>query len=348
MALHTTVSTTYGPWFISLLVELWLYGLGCAQAWAYYYFTPGDSIDIKIWVFFVMLFETIQVVFFSRSSYVRFVAKFGTVQEDLIWSDSLQLLASYISAFLVQMYFTSRIYYLTRERHGLYNASIPGVIVVATLSVISAAAGIAQTVISYRLRSFAKLDDTKAITTLQTAAALGSDIVITLYLCHFFNEHKKNGLPRTHEMLSMLMLNAIGRGVLTSISSALTMILFLATPGTFYFFLGIAPCSKLYMNSMLLTLNLREAMRGKVKNGELSENHTGQPSGPISTVEFVHPPDSTMASDDTRDKPAFEMSQFTSISELTSMGGYSSSSVGVFTESTSSVAVPRVVIDEAV
>ncbi|KAJ7638278.1 hypothetical protein FB45DRAFT_1023084 [Roridomyces roridus] len=298
MALPTTIPTTYGPWFISLLLELGLFGIGTFQTWCYYYCSLGDGIDIKIWVFIVMFFETLQVAFFSMSSYVRFVERFGTVQEDLLWSDSLQLLANYLSAFVVQMYFASSVYYLTRQRHRLYNASTPVFIAIAMLSVISVGAGIAQTVVSYRLRSFAKLADTKVITTLQTAGSLGCNLAITLYLCFYFQKHKNELRP--HRLINMLMINAVVRGVPASVCSVLTMSLFLVAPGTFYFFLGLAPSSKIYMNSMLLTLNMREAMRSKVDSHMYNSN-----IGPISEIEFVPPPDSTTASDDiTRDKAA--------------------------------------------
>ncbi|KAJ7478875.1 hypothetical protein B0H11DRAFT_1916556 [Mycena galericulata] len=67
----------------------------------------------------IRVLETLQLALFFRSTYFRFIQKFGIPQDNLIWSDSLQLLANvgflfsmhgpllipsqYLSAFTVQM-----------------------------------------------------------------------------------------------------------------------------------------------------------------------------------------------------------------------------------------------------
>ncbi|KAK7034109.1 hypothetical protein R3P38DRAFT_3184833 [Favolaschia claudopus] len=53
--------------------------------------------------------------------------------------------------------------------------------------------------------------------------------------------------------MDLLIHDAINRGALTALSSGINMVLFLAVPDTFWFFLGLAPSSKLYMNSMMAT-----------------------------------------------------------------------------------------------
>ncbi|KAJ7631927.1 hypothetical protein DFH06DRAFT_1337448 [Mycena polygramma] len=293
-----TLPSTYGAWLISLFLETILYGIGIVQTWLYVqWWWQKDGWSVKAPIIIVMFFETTQISFFFRSTYFRFVQRFGLVQEDLIWSDSLQLLANYLTAFAVQIFFASRIYRLTRESVRMYRTSAVGIYIVILLALTQMSAGIAQTILSYRLRSFAKLEETKAITTLQTAGSLACDIVITVYLCVFL-QRNKSGLPRTEKMLNALMINAVNRGMLTAISSALTMVLFLVTPNTFWFFLGLAPNSKLYMNSMLATLNMRQHIRDKVLMNNLHTIQMGdvqtdgqQQAGQMtfSAVEFVKP-----------------------------------------------------------
>ncbi|KAJ7044493.1 hypothetical protein C8F04DRAFT_1174309 [Mycena alexandri] len=73
----------------------------------------------------------------------------------------------------------------------------------------------------------------EAVTTLQTAASLLCDIVITLHLAR-----SKTGLPMfvhvecygTEHLLNGLMINAVNHGFLTAITSTLTVILFLVLP----------------------------------------------------------------------------------------------------------------------
>ncbi|KAF9257469.1 hypothetical protein L218DRAFT_949151 [Marasmius fiardii PR-910] len=72
----------------------------------------------------------------------------------------------------------------------------------------------------------------------------------------------KSEIKQTNDMLDTLILYAINRGSLTAACALINLVLFLAIPGKFYFFLGLV-CSKLttsmdrYMNSMLATLNAR-------------------------------------------------------------------------------------------
>ncbi|KAJ7769603.1 hypothetical protein DFH07DRAFT_954197 [Mycena maculata] len=270
-----SLASTYGAWLISLFLETILYGIGFLQACLYFQWYPTDAWSIKFPVALVL-------------------QEFGVIQVDLLWSDSLQLLANYLSAFIVQIYFTSRIYRLMREPidSNMHKASDLGVYAVGIFAVVEISAGIAQTVLSYQLRSFAKLENTKAITTLQTAGSLACDIGIMVYLW----------LRRTEKMMNALMINAVNRGMLTALSSAFTMILFLVYPDTFWFFLSLAPNSKLYMNSMLATLNMRHHIRkmagqwNTVEPGSLrTDTRTGRPRiAPrhvsVSAVEFVRSP----------------------------------------------------------
>ncbi|KAJ7079224.1 hypothetical protein C8R43DRAFT_1053206, partial [Mycena crocata] len=68
-------------------------------------------------------------------------------------------------------------------------------------------------------------------------------------------------------------------------SSFVTMVLFLVLPDTFWFFLGLAPSSKLYMNSMLATLNTRQRIRNKIDAGDKGWNSIGN-SIPLSTLQI--------------------------------------------------------------
>jgi hypothetical protein len=271
------LDSTYGVWLVSLFLETILYGMGVLQTWIYFAGRPTDLKSVKWTVLVVLVLETIQVVFFFRSSYSRFVERFGQIQLDLIWADSLQLLAAYLSGFIVQIYFASRIHKLTKNRKR-FGFSAVGIYIILLLAVVQLVAGIVQTVWSYELRSFLKIGETKAITTLQAAASLLCDLLITTFLCAFLKS-QKGDIGNTNYMMDMLIHDAINRGVLTSLSSGVNMVLFLALPDTFWFFLGLAPNSKFYMNSMLATLNTRGHMREKV-----AANDKGWNSIPMGTL----------------------------------------------------------------
>ncbi|KAJ7907045.1 hypothetical protein B0H13DRAFT_2332779 [Mycena leptocephala] len=186
------LDSTYGAWFISLFLETILYGMGILQAWLYFHWYPADGWSTKLSVLLVTTLETVQIVFFFASSYSRFVDHFGVLQTDIIWQDSLQLLANYLSAFAVQIYFANRIRILMTRFNTNWLAKL-GLWIIA-------------------------------ISTLQCAAALMCDILITLYLCVVLH-NAKTGIESTNSMLDTLIVNAINRGMLTALASAFTMVL---------------------------------------------------------------------------------------------------------------------------
>ncbi|KAJ7048946.1 hypothetical protein C8F01DRAFT_1239124 [Mycena amicta] len=59
-------------------------------------------------------------------------------------------------------------------------------------------------------------------------------------------------------MFAPCVTTAINRGAFTMIFAIINIALFLMTPGTFYFMIGILISDKLYMNSLLAILNTRE------------------------------------------------------------------------------------------
>ncbi|KAJ7435580.1 hypothetical protein B0H11DRAFT_2366751 [Mycena galericulata] len=188
-----------------------------------------------------------------------------------------------VSAFTVQIYFASRVHRLTRGIVMMFRLPPAfGIYIAGFLAILQISAGIAQAVLSYGLHSYSKLGQTASthfvgITILQTAGSFACDMVITVYLCYFL-AHNKNEMSRSNTMLNTLMVNAINRGMLTALSSGLTLGLFLGYRETFWFLLSLAPNSKLYMNSMLAMLNMRQHVRDKIDQGwdivDLNDAHS--------------------------------------------------------------------------
>ncbi|KAJ7478876.1 hypothetical protein B0H11DRAFT_1916557 [Mycena galericulata] len=100
---------------------------------------------------------------------------------------------------------------------GIYIAGFLAILQIwFILSTDMKAAGIAQAVLSYGLHSYSKLGQTV------TAGSFACDMVITVYLCYFLARNK-NEMSRSNTMLNTLMVNAINRGMLTALSSGLTL-----------------------------------------------------------------------------------------------------------------------------
>ncbi|KAJ7645299.1 hypothetical protein B0H17DRAFT_1148490 [Mycena rosella] len=79
-----SLDSTYGAWLIALVLEIFLFGTGVLQTWIYFAGRPADRFSIKFMVLVVLALESIQVVFFILSSYIRFIKCFGQIQTDFI------------------------------------------------------------------------------------------------------------------------------------------------------------------------------------------------------------------------------------------------------------------------
>lgn len=212
-------------------------------------------------VILLVVVETFQIVIFFQVTYIYLIDGFGDINglSVVYWQDSAQLCATYLSGFIVQLYFGFCIYILDKK-----NKIIP--IIIAVLAFTQIGAGLAQTIIIFRLKEYAQIDATKSATqpslAVQAMATLLCDVVISFSLIRKF----KGQIKSTNSILNTLMIYAVNRGVLTAICAALNFILFLAFPGTFYFFIGLETSGKLYMNSVLATLNSRRHIAA-ISNG---------------------------------------------------------------------------------
>jgi len=105
-------------------------------------------------------------------------------------------------------------------------------------------------------------------------------------LCYFLRQ-SRTGFQRTDNLITTLMLYAINTGLLTSICATIAVIAFATMPVNFVWLAFFWCLGKFYVNSLLATLNSREALRVKVMPADgtfvpLSHLRTGE--GPTDTV----------------------------------------------------------------
>ncbi|KAF9043351.1 hypothetical protein BJ165DRAFT_1484441 [Panaeolus papilionaceus] len=280
------LGSSYGVWLVSLFLETILYGCGLLQAWLYFHWYQKDHRGIRAMVLLLVLLETLQIAFIFTSTYLCLITHFGDFAYlmKINWADSAQLPLTYLSAFVVQIYFSSCIYKLNR------NAKLLPALIVA-LAVTQLGAGIAQDVVITRLGTFEQLQETAPTYALQSAATLACDLLITGSLLLRLNS-SRSGLKATNSMLDRLMINAVNRGGLTALAAALNLILYVSRPNTLWFLIGLFLSSKLYMNSCLASLNSRNHIRSKFSNLTITDTDWRAME---SIREPQHPPECAVA-----------------------------------------------------
>ncbi|KAJ7128154.1 hypothetical protein C8R43DRAFT_1134445 [Mycena crocata] len=291
-----SIDATYGVWLVSLVIGTILYGAGMLQVWMYFSASPTDPASIKWTVSIVAVLETVQVIFFSVSSYSRFVKLFGKPQTNLVWADSLQLLCAYLSAFVVQLFFANRIIKLTKGR-GKFSLKAFGIYVILALALIEICkpselfppkarhvikfivAGINKVAWTYIVLSGRnlKLDQTKA----RHNPSIGGIPGVRRSRHHLPLFVLENQKGEDDEMVDALVYDAINRGTLTAMSSLVTMVLFLVLPDNVL----VLPRPGSQQQTVHEQLNTRQRIRNKIDAGDKGWNSIGN-SIPLSTLQI--------------------------------------------------------------
>ncbi|KAJ3918764.1 hypothetical protein F5877DRAFT_78702 [Lentinula edodes] len=297
---YETVASTLGIWVISFFLATMyvvrlsipsgpesskiyrLYGMGVLQAWLYFHWYPQDGWKLKSLVLTVLILETVQVTTFFAATYNVIIKHFGDWAAVLAitWLHSTQLLAGYLSAFVVQMYFACTIYLLNGPGLQRWVFTIP----IVLSAVVELAMTLGQAIEITFLSSFTQIEKTTWIYSLLSACTFSCDVLIA-FAIYVTLTGKRTAIQeiagvqyfpsRSNTIIRKLIIYAINRGVLTAIAAAVNLILFLAMPNTFYYFIGLLTSSKrayhaltisislivprpVYMNSMLAALNSRQ------------------------------------------------------------------------------------------
>ncbi|KAE9389709.1 hypothetical protein BT96DRAFT_980603 [Gymnopus androsaceus JB14] len=256
--------------------------MGILQTWLYFHWYPKDSWGLKLTVLTLLqvsgifcssvsiltamnsVVETLQVSLLFASIYNALINNFGNIEalDEITWMDPLQIILGFLSAFIVQMYIFTVVMHIILLTYCQ-------IFCILHISFESRKSNCCHCHCHFGvnpncgrdkaiLGSFSVLAiNLKVIVCLQSSATVLCDIVITAALCIILHR-KKGSIKSTNTALGKLMIFGINRGAFTSLGAALNLILFLAIPGTFYFFLGLTVSSKLYMNALLSTLNTRQ------------------------------------------------------------------------------------------
>ncbi|KAJ7819561.1 hypothetical protein B0H14DRAFT_2600577 [Mycena olivaceomarginata] len=281
------LDSTMGVWLVSLFLGTILYGMGLIQTYLYFHWYTKDHWGVKAVVICLL-----SVAYLP--SYFLELQNDNHGLESAKHCKSLFFSARLTGFLLITLATSMHLLLLLGERHisvfrstsgnPLSTQARIGILPIAFTLTALALLQIAQTVVSTDLGSFTLLYQTKGVATLQAASALVCDVSITACFCYTLNS-KKSTIKSTNSLLNMLMINAVNRGMLTAFTAALHIILFLSFPNSFWFSLALVPSGKLYMNSMLATLNTREHIRQSIQEnsvGRISVSLGNRSSNPSS------------------------------------------------------------------
>ncbi|KZV90463.1 hypothetical protein EXIGLDRAFT_837791 [Exidia glandulosa HHB12029] len=297
---------TFGAIEVGMVLAVFLTGISTLQVWNYYRDYPDDSTTLKSLVGVVYTADTVHSIMLAHALYHYTIVVFGDYEalEVLAKSSSGGILVAGLIAFAVQTFYALRVQRITKSR------LIAGVCWLLALLRLVFCFCISVTVIaSGRFEAFVTDSVRWQLVAMQCVGA-ASDVLIAACICAGILR-LRSGLTASDKLVDKLVAFTIGSGLLTSVV-AIAEIVTYVTMENFVFITFYSIAAKLFANSLLASLNERNAMRRALPTwnsmqtrGQTNSQHiTFHKPKPGINVELTHvPEDAEVPTSKTRDLP---------------------------------------------
>ncbi|KDN42715.1 hypothetical protein K437DRAFT_157346 [Tilletiaria anomala UBC 951] len=252
---------------IGVMLNIWLYGFSVLQTHLYYTTFRNDGKWLKIFVAFLFIIDTMNSVFDAHFIYDYLVTNFGNLQfasrSNVTFTTDPVMTG--IMAFSCQLFFAWRVRRLNK-----------GWIIPASICILSFASllgAIGSTIGVSIVLTFEKFQSFQVVVIIWLLFAALADLTITVSLIYTLRQ-SRTGFKATDDLITRLIRITLQTGLLTTTFAIIDLILFLASPTTLHLVFNL-PLAKLYINSLLSTLNARQS----ISNVVFSADGTGSGSG---------------------------------------------------------------------
>ncbi|KAI0771406.1 hypothetical protein BC629DRAFT_1641490, partial [Irpex lacteus] len=254
-----TKDNTYGATFVGFGASAALFGVLCAQTYTYLRRYPLD----KIWYKALVLTGASRVLEASHQALIGHAAYYYSISN---WGNtSVLLYAPSGECFAMRVWrctYTAAISKQSLTFHSSQRRQYLWLCKILTPSERIVAASIYTAKGDLQLSSLLLVHQLKVVGSLSLILGVTTDCFTAAALCWFLRS-LRTGYKKDDSLVNQLTLYAINTGVLTSVVSLATMILYNLMPGNFIFMGCYFVLSKLYANSFLATLNTRRVSRGR-------------------------------------------------------------------------------------
>ncbi|RPD65457.1 hypothetical protein L227DRAFT_212549 [Lentinus tigrinus ALCF2SS1-6] len=274
-ALHNTLGAAY----IGNILAACLYGLTTLQTFIYYNRSPKDSAVLKTLVAMLWFLDTLHLALISHTVYEYTVTDFGNFIALLepTWSVLAQVIVTGVSDGIVRGIFCYRIWMLS-------NQHIPTLAGLASAALLAFGCSLAFPIVGFRSTTFVDLQKISWILYLGLSTVLLSDILISAALCVLLAKRRSN-FTRADGVVRNLIMYSVNTCLLTTACSLAALIAYAASPHTFIYISFYFLLPKLFLNSLLATLNARRSLRDQIsKDGVQIPLSSGTLSGESRTA----------------------------------------------------------------
>jgi len=270
------LDNTMGAIFVGVILGAALWGISCMQTSEY--FSEDSRKDpwlTKATVTTLLGLNTLHQILVTHVIYVYLISEHFNFAylNVVVWSLVVQVFVSAFIALIVQTFFVYRIWILSHR--NIYIVACVQALVVGTFIIT-----IYYSVQAWHVKTFTNLPSVLTLGQGVNAMTAITDITIAAVLI-FILYRSKTGFAKCDSIINQLILYSLNTGSLTSVCAFFSLLVASVFPQTLIFVTFFIPCSRLYINSLLATLNARRKLRtnsGTSHSLASDSNHTRQRS----------------------------------------------------------------------
>ncbi|CDO69414.1 hypothetical protein BN946_scf184791.g9 [Trametes cinnabarina] len=239
------------------------FGITTLQTYMYMNRFPKDPWYIHWTVWSLLVLDTSHIILSWHMTYYYLIINFNNppALDNSVWSFNITVVVTAVITVIVHCFYARRVFILGNRSWTL-------VVLILSLSMVRLICGCIVTAKIFVLKKLALLP-IKIPAEVGTGLGAGTlaDIIITSSLVYFLHGHK-SGFNNRYVLqldttLDKIIYWTVNNGLLTSVVGLVVIVTFSVMPDNMVF-LGVhLLLSKLYANSLLATLNFRQAQRGR-------------------------------------------------------------------------------------
>jgi len=277
------IDETFGALYIGTVISLVLFGITILQTYFYYLYYDHDSLILKLLVMSVCLLDGVHSVATCHANYYYLVSSLEYPEhfQNGIWSLYVPGSLTQLVSVMAQIFYITRIFGLCRPRWKWWICSP---IIILTVAHFASSLEILPKLFINKTISSNQDKDQSTVITLSVINII-CDTMITVALCVLL-QNRRSGVTqesRINRIIHDIIVFSLERFFLCMIIAVVEFVTFLVFPKTLYTAAIDMVEGKLVANSLLATLNSRQALKGAGVRGQLSTTDDTTTSIPLST-----------------------------------------------------------------
>jgi len=252
------IGPTFGALYSGSIVSTVLFGFTTNQAYIYYkqYFKT-DGARTQILVGILWFLDVFQVALIVHMSWTYLVAGYDSppALSALVWSLAIELSITVLATFIVRCFYSMQLWRLSNRRMCIIGPAMmfaTGQLVLGILTTVHML--VDPSIATVTTEYFQWLLGAKCI------VSVLADCVITAATCYYLHA-SRTGFTKTNDLINLLSIYTINRGVLAMVWEAIVMVTFLTMKTNLIFAALHLMLGKLHTASLYALLNHRDTLR---------------------------------------------------------------------------------------